>query len=370
MAPLTEAQDVEHIDPLSVIQRPVGNPELEKIQNTQKKGLLIFHVTTSDPAGAAYNLVRAVNAHTIHRARLITTAPNTYGHPRDIYDIHDYGDEFEALLVDADVLHFHKINEDVEVEFASSKSRSWQIKDFLIVNGKKKKLVYHVHGHPYERANVEENGKDYAQRSGRVLASTPDLVQMYKPYCDIQYFPNCVPINDPKYLPRQTDRILEDKSGIKRYIVCHTVSDPILKDSIMIEKAVNYVGRTQPVNLMTIEKTPFELTMGRKRLAHVVFDHMQGYYGLASLEGLSMGKPVIAGLDDNTIKHILDFFKIPDILPWQRPRDQKGLNDCVMDLIANPEMMSHIGKLGRSFMETIWSDYAIAQKAARLYESL
>ena len=26
---------------------------------------------------------------------------------------------------------------------------------------KKKKLVYHIHGHPYERGNVEENGKNY-----------------------------------------------------------------------------------------------------------------------------------------------------------------------------------------------------------------
>lgn len=333
-------------------------------------GMLIFHVTTTDPAGAAYNLVQSVNQNTKHRARLLTTVPNAYGHPTDIAEIPDYGDEVEELLLSADVIHFHKINEDFEIAFNSKRPRRWRVKDFLTVNGKKKRVVYHVHGHPYERANVQENGELYKERNAVVLCSTPDLQEMYSPYCNARFFPNCVPVFDSKYLPRETDKMAQDVNGEKRWIVSHTVSDRNLKNCDMIEKAVNYVARTQPVNLMTIENTPFKMAMVWKRIAHVVFDHMQGYYGLSSLEGMAMGKPVIAGLNDHTIKSIMEFFDIGDIMPWQRPRDQSGLNDCLMDLIANPELRRVMGARGREFMEGVWNEKFIGGKLGELYESL
>lgn len=332
--------------------------------------MLIFHITTTDPAGAAYNLVQATNTYTKHTARLLTMVPNVYKHPSDISNIADYGDEVEALLLDADILHFHKITEDGSISFQSSRPRTWLIKDFLHVGNKKKKLVYHIHGHPYERNNVKENGESYSKRDGVVLASTPDLKFMYKPYCDVKFFPNCVPIWDSKYLPRQTDKIVKDKNGNERLIVSHTVSDPVLKDCELIEKAVEYVARTQPVNLMTIQNTPFAMAMLWKRIAHVIFDHMQGYYGLGSLEGLSMGKPVIAGLNHNTIREIIDFFKIPYDLPWQIALNQSGLNNALMDLIANRENRRIIGQQSRQFMETVWSDKNIGIKLGEFYESL
>ena len=345
-------------------------PNVEGPVAVPKKMMLIFHITTTDPAGAGYNMVRALNQYTPHTARILNTHPNVFHHPDDIHVLADYGDEIEALLLDADVIHLHKIDEEMEIELTHGRHRRWKIKDFLEVKGRKKKIVYHIHGHPYERAHYRENGERLGKKDGPVLASTPDLLDLYSDTCGVQYFPNCVPIHHPMYLPRATDRIMEDPKGNQRYVVNHTVSDRHLKDCDMIEKAVEYVAKTQPVKLWVTEKTPFRHAMLQKRIAHVIFDHMQGYYGLGSLEGLSMGKPVIAGLDDNTIRHILDFFKIGDVLPWQRPRDQRQLNDCLMDLIANPDMRRAIGLQSRKFMEEVWSDEAIANRLAALYEAL
>ncbi len=72
----------------------------------------IIHITNTDPAGSVYNFMRATNEHTSHRARLITTnAIPQFEFPRDIMDIFDSGDEAEALLRDADVIHLHKVDD-------------------------------------------------------------------------------------------------------------------------------------------------------------------------------------------------------------------------------------------------------------------
>lgn len=372
MEAVIEGQEVElnfpegtfHVPERSVREAPYSKED--KI--VDRKPLLAFHVTTTDPAGAGYNMVRALNQYTPHTARITNLVPNCYGHPSDIGEIHDYGDEIEGLLESADVIHLHKIQADFEIEINASRKRTWKISDFLNLK-KKKKVVYHVHGHPYERANAEENAKGFGD--GLVLCSTPDLEQLYKPHCNAQYFPNLVPIWHPAYLPRGTNKPLRDREGKERYIVSHTVSDPTLKDVQMIEEAVVWVAKTKPVNLLEIKNVPHKLALAQRRLGHITFDHMHGYYRLASLEGLSMGKPVIAGLDDYCIQRIIEFFGLPgDVLPWQRPRDQRSLNECLMDLVANIDMSMYTGKLGREFMERYWSDEIVAKRLAAIYESV
>jgi hypothetical protein len=340
-------------------------------RNVPEKTMSVLHLTTTDPAGAGYNLVQALQRYTCASARIFTSHPNVYGHPEDIGTVYDYYDELEQLLLDADVLHFHKINEDYEIGLPlnSSRKRSWRIKDFLTLR-KQKALVYHIHGHPFERKNPVENGKQYSEKKARLLASTPDLEALYKPHCDVEYFPNCVPQDDLLYAPRGTNKMLTDSKGLTRYIVAHTVSVPSLKNVAQIEEAVRYVSRTKPVNYLQLSDMPFDKVMRVKRHSHIIFDHMQGYYGLASLEGFSLGKPVICGINDYNIKAVCNFFGIGDSHPWQIARTLQELKDTLMDLISNPEMMDAVGWQGRQFMENTWSDKNVATRLAQIYSSL
>jgi glycosyltransferase involved in cell wall biosynthesis len=337
-----------------------------------KKQMNILHITTTDPAGAGYNLVRALNEHTNHRARIITTHPNVFAHPDDISTAFDFYDEFEAILVQADVLHFHKIDEDFEISLPtqSSRQRSWKIKDFLRTGGKNKQIVYHIHGHPYERANVKENGEKYAEKKlGRILTSTPDLESMYRCYCDARWFPNCVPINDIRYLPRATNKMIRARDDKDYYFVAQTVSDPHLKNVKEIVEAIKSLEDIYPVKYFPISGMKFDTAIKVKRHSHIIFDHIQGYYGLGSLEGLSMGKPVIAGLNDYCLKRIFEFFDISDT-PWQVARTVKDIRDVIFNLLADPEKMKEVGEYSRKFMEEVWSDKAIGRRLASFYESL
>ncbi|MBI4396330.1 MAG: hypothetical protein HY548_04485 [Elusimicrobia bacterium] len=337
--------------------------------------MLIVHVTTTDPAGSVFNFINAVNSHTKHRARLITTMRiDDYGFSSDIADIYDGGDEIEALLLQADVIHLHKVDEDMTIDVEMTKAqvfRHFKIADILRARPSAK-LVYHIHGHPFERANPKENGEMYAKRGRPVLASTPDLEEMYRPFCPrVQYFPNCVPINDVRYLPRASNKPIMMGDGKERLCVAQSPTHAILKNVHLIQDTVQGLSKHFPVFYLKIWNCLHDKALRHKRNAHVVFDHMEGYYGLSSLEALSMGKPTIAGLSDYTQKAICDFFGVSSSrLPWQIARSGEGLRIALSDLLGNEEFRNELGEQSRKFMEEVWSDRAIGQRLAAFYESL
>jgi len=364
MVQTIEREGISNNIPENKIQKIQGSLAIQKTMN-------VLHITTTDPAGAGYNLVRALNEHTDVRARIITTHPNVFGHPDDISTVFDQYDEFESLLLDADVVHFHKVDETFEVKTPdqSSRKRSWRISDFLNVGGKHKKKIYHVHGHPYERAHVRENALHYAKLGSRVLTATPDLELAYNANCNASYFPNCVPVNDIRYLPRATNKMMRGRDGKDYYFIGHTVSTPHLKNVKEISNVVSKLGQYYPVRYFRISDMKFETAIKIKRHCHIIFDHMQGYYGLGSLEGFSMGKPVIAGLNDYCLKRICEFFDCWET-PWQIARTENEIRDAITDMICTPEMMIAIGIDGRTFMEDVWNDKFIAGRLAEIYKSL
>jgi hypothetical protein len=335
----------------------------------------ILHVTTTDPAGAAINLANAVNRHTEHRARVMTTHRiEDYEFPTDLHWIFDSGDELEALLEQADVIHLHKVDDDFTLEVNMPKagiSRKFNIGE-LRKKFPGKKVVYHVHGHPYERGNVEENAANYKALGGVVLCSTPDLEEMYRPHYErAQYFPNCVPVDDVLYLPRPTDKKIIGADGVERYLVSQTPTDAILKNCHVIEAAVKAVAKDLPVFYHKVWNMPQHFALRHKRMAHVVFDHIEGYYGMSSLEGLSMGKPTIAYLTEYCKRSICDFFGVQTAdLPWLLAKDQEGVEFQLRDMLSNPDERRAVGEQSRKFMKEVWSDKAIAQRLAALYASL
>lgn len=337
----------------------------------------IVHVTTTDPAGSVYNMANAVNQHTEHRARVITTHRiDAFDFPADLHWVFDGGDEMSALLEKADVIHLHKVDPKFKIEFEMPKAgikRTFVIEDVL-KNDPNKRVVFHVHGHPYERGNVKENAENYAKWGAKVLTSTPDLEEMYLAHNkDVSYFPNCVPINDMLYIPRATDRPIIGADGVERYVVVQTPTNMLLKNVHVIENAVKAIKEkvSVPVAYLRVWEQTQDFAMRQKRNAHVVFDHIEGYYGMSSLEGLSLGKPTIAGLSDYTTKAIKRFFDLEgDRLPWVIARDQAAIEEALIKLFSSTELRNEVGAKSRKFMEEFWNDRAIGQRLAALYAAL
>ena len=317
----------------------------------------ILMLAVNDPAGTAIQFSKALNLHTGHRCRLVTLETR-YSHAWE-KDLHvpDLGpdglEEIAILMRDADVLHFH-MTCDEHQPFGPHLPA-----DHL----RGKAVVHHHHGHHDFRSDPESFRRKYREL-GRtnLLVSTPDLMHKLP---EARWQPNLVPINEPLLRP-QWGRY-DDPGQLE---VCHSPTRKDLKNTDEFLAAVREVNKRRArLHIDLIDDVPNEVCLARKRRCHVLFDHMQGYYGVSSLEGLSQGLAVIAGLDDWNRERVAEFAGTDD-LPWVIARDRDELTARLIELWQDRALCEAIGAKGRTFMEEHWSDERVARHLADFYESL
>ena len=310
----------------------------------------------------------AINAHTKHQCRLITkTTRYNFNFKKDLHipDLETQNapastdraessgfDEIVQLLRDADIIHFH-ILADENMELGPVK-----VKDF--VNGKP--LLHHHHGHPDFRTHPEKYSEKYRRLKRKVLVSTPDLLTWLP---EATWQPNLVPINDPLYLPHPAD-------GNGSVLIGQAATRKDLKNTEDLIRVVGDMKQSKAcpkIDLDIIEDTDHRECLKRKGRCHVVFDHMQGYYGVSSLESLSQGKPVIAGLDDWNISHIKEYTGA-HLVPWEVCRTIEDLKGALTALSSDMDLAEEIGRRNRAFMCEYWSDKKIVETLIGIYKGL
>lgn len=313
----------------------------------------ILMIASNDPAGMAIAFTNGINRYTTHRSRLITLDRKySVNFQTDLHvpDLNEEYGEIEALLRNADVVHFHNlIDED------------WPIGPLVIRNYTKgKELIYHEHGHPYFLANAEAMREKSRKSGHRVLVSTPDLLKLWP---GSTWLPNIVPINDAAYLPRPEGS--EDDSRVR---ICqaptrkwHKNTDDFLSVMDELMKQVPQVER------VVIENKSHAECLKIKRTCDIVFDHMLGHFGISSLESLSQGVPVVAGLDAWNIEKILEVTGAPDV-PWVIARNRAQLKKALVELVQDAGMRREIGHKSREWMERYWTDQRWVESLVRFYQ--
>lgn len=318
----------------------------------------ILMMAVNDPAGTAIQFCKAVNAYTPHRARLVTLETRyTHSWEEDIFlprlPAERLG-EVEELLKNADLFHFHMTADE-----------NLRLGPFLPADYLRGKLIlHHHHGHPDYRGNPGKYIEKY-QRLGRrnILVSTPDLMKLFPM---ARWQPNLVPIHEPLLLPLSA----EERAGRpdRPLRIAHSPTRKDLKntdDLLAVVAEEQSAGLALALDLM--DDVPNVECLRRKRLCHVLFDHMQGYYGVSSLEGLSQGLAVIAGLDEWNTARIREFAGA-EALPWVVARNREELRAALRELAGDPERTAAIGAASRAFMEGCWSDRKAALHLAWAYE--
>ncbi|MBE1426410.1 hypothetical protein H4684_003075 [Desulfomicrobium macestii] len=300
----------------------------------------ILMIAINDPAGTAIEFTKAINAYTEHSCRLITKEIRyNFMFEKDLHlpwlDEAGWA-EVEELLRTSDVFHFH-MTADEDIELGPFRPR-----DFM----KGKIIVHHHHGHPDFRGNPEKYRQKYKERGRRnLLVSTPDLLKLLP---EATWQPNLVPVNNPLYTP------LENKPE-EPIIICHSPTRKDLKNTeefILATKELMIISSI-PVEMRIIENTPHKECLRLKRESHILFDHLQGYYGISSLEGLSQGLTVIANLDDWNKSHIREYFET-DALPWIDCKPENICNILLNTTNAYKKMKRY--SESRKFMSEIWNE--------------
>lgn len=305
----------------------------------------------NDPAGVALGFANAINRHTPHRCRVVTT--ETRYQCRFAEDLHvpalDAFDEVEEVLRRADVLHSH-VGADESMRLGPLR-----VADYA----RGKLLVHHHHGEPPLRSDSASYRARYRASPRPVLVSTPDLLRLLP---DATWMPNPVPLWDVRYLPAPR---APRAGGPLRVVQCPTRRE--LKDTELFLRTVAELRADGvPLEPVLIENEAHDACLRRKRTCDVVFDHLQGYYGVSSLEGLAQGLPVIAGLDRWNESHIRSFTGA-DRLPWVVARGAEGLARALRRLALDPVERRAIGEASRMWMETHWSEEIIAARLCAFY---
>ena len=311
-------------------------------------------ITHNDPAGMGIAFTNAINRYTDHSCRLITSA-EMYGfnYEKDIHlpDIEDddYG-EVEHLLKNADIIHFHVLRDE------NSHLGPLVIRDYI----KGKKILHHHHGHPDFILNAAAYNEKYKKLNRRVIVSTPDLLKVAE---NSTWIPNLVPINDVSFLPRYDDSL--DQEVIK---ICQAPTRKYHKHTNEFKRVMKrLVATDSSIESIVLEKLPYIDCLKVKRSCHIVFDHMRGWFGISSLESLSHGKPVIAGMDEWNIECIKAFTGT-DTLPWVIAKSEQELEASLNILIGSRETRQQIGENARRFMETHWTEKYVLDKLLNIYD--
>lgn len=315
----------------------------------------IIHFAINDPAGAAIAFVKATNTYTPHRARLVTWEIRyNFMYEKDLHLPWMRNGELEALYTEmdqADIFHFHMlVDENQEVG-------RYRIADFM----RGKKVLHHHHGHPGFRSAPQKYREKYRRLRRKALVSTPDLLRLMP---EATWQPNLVPLGDPLYMPE-----LAPENG------CVIIGQaPTRRDLKNTQDLLNVVadirgrGCGSGIKAEIIENTNHKVCLQRKRRCHIIFDHMQGYYGVTSLESLSQGKPVIAGLDEWNVAWIKRFTG-SDTIPWLIARDVNDLEIVLRKAIKDQEYRLDMGQKSRHFMESNWHEPGIIQTMLDVYHS-
>lgn len=316
----------------------------------------ILMITHNDPAGMGIAFTNAINRYTEHTCRLITSA-EMYGfnYEKDIHlpdiEADDFG-EIEQLLKDADIIHFHVLRDE------NSHLGPFVIRDYI----KGKKILHHHHGHPDFIINANAYNEKYKKLNRKVIVSTPDLLKIAE---NSTWVPNLIPLKDSLFLPRYENTLPGD--SIK---VCQSPTRKFHKHTNVFKAVMsNLQNKLSNVEAVIIEKIPYHECLRIKRACHLIFDHMCGWFGISSLESLSQGKPVIAGLDDWNIKCIKEF-TCTDHLPWIVARSERELERRIEEFVVDKLLRQSTGKDNRSFMEKNWTEQHVLNVLFQIYNSL
>jgi len=316
----------------------------------------ILMITENDPAGMGIAFTKAINTYPPHSCRLITTQIRyNFEFEKDLHvpDLDAKGlDEVRDVLHQADLIQFH-MGADENLDLGSIR-----IKDYI----KGKILVHHHHGHPHFRAHPDFYRRRYRRLKRKSIVSTPDLLKLLP---DAIWLPNIVPIYDSLFMPGPLP-----ENGAVRIGQSATRKD--LKNTAELIEVVQELQQDPSppeLQLDVIENTEHKECLRLKNQCHIIFDHMQGYFGVSSLESLSQGKPVIAGLDNWNIKQIKKFTGA-DRLPWIITRTKAELKVALDMLRRDPDLRRQLGDYARTFMEEHWSEQRILERLLDFYESL
>lgn len=327
-----------------------------------------------NPAGQMSSQAMALRKAGI-KASFCSYASNVFKYPTDIKSpiankptATEQKNAVKAFMTDAleryDLFHFHG---------ALTFSNSYQYTDLPLPVDKKK--IMNFWGSEVRRLSIAKINNPYNRvKHTNETAIVNRLKQLSKHFSDVivpdyeiyeyvkDFFPN---IHTVRYVVEHESIEPAYPDPFKRRpLVIHAPSEPYLKGTEFVLKAVESLKSKIDFDFMLIQKMPHKKALKMYAQADIIVDQLCiGVYSIFSIESMLLGKPVITYIRPDLQKHY------PPDLPIVSANPDT-IEQTLQDLLLDPAKRKELGVQGRKYAMKYHAPEVIAKQLIEIYGQL
>lgn len=194
-----------------------------------------------------------------------------------------------------------------------------------------------------------------------IFVSTPDL---------LEFVPGAVllpqPIDLEQFRPLRDQALATsayNHQENKTFVIAHAPSDPMIKGSVYLERAVQELQASgYPVELRLIKNTPYEEALRLAAGADLVVDQLLvGAYGTFAVEMMALGKPVICYIRDDLAPHYASDLPLISANP-------KTIGQVIKGMIERRQEWPCIGQQGIQYVNRVHDSLVVARQTLQYYQ--
>ena len=230
---------------------------------------------------------------------------------------------------------------------------------FQYILESKKPIVFYINGSNNARKWSFYYNKIFEQLGVHLACSTPDLTEYFP---KAKYTPSLIDLEEefwnlPKY-PRG-----------KSFKIGHFPTNPAIKNTKEYLKLSKVMEKDLPIKFNLTMGLPYIQSINLRRDLDFTFDHLQGYYGINSLESAILGCVNFVKLQDSYVEMIKEYTGVND-LPWTLVNDMEDVSKSIEKYITKPELLDaeHIRVM--EWMRNHWSARIMLDKVDVYFSSL
>jgi len=329
-------------------------------------------------AGQPFLLSRALRNHGVLSYSLNVSTNNEFSYPSDFHipcsNTEDFLKLFRDFLPNFDIIHFHAFNPFV---FFGSDSRVIQALFLLKLQGIR--VVCHFRGsevrllNVWKRINpfnyVDENPRNITKKYTEAKVSA--CIDFWNEFADIilvsdfevqRYVPQSILV--PKICDEELFKV-EHRVANTPPIVLHAPSNDVIKGTEFVRSAVDQLkSEGHAFTYLEVKGMSNRDYSEILKNCDIFIDQLRiGVYGVASVEALAAGKPVLCYIDEGIRGNFSSDFPIVSV-------NRYSLFSTVRTLIHDKEMRNKLAIASRDFFQSHHSTDIVVQNLLKIYETL
>ncbi len=222
------------------------------------------------------------------------------------------------------------------VEFVGSDIRNPEIE--FADNPYYKAVFNNGYEYPYESAENSKSTQLKFARAGFDVIAMPGMGQ----YIDKSIFPN--PYKVFQRIDTSKFEFSPPKSENKRPLIVHAPTAPVGKGTIYIEKAIENLRKNHNFDFVLIKNMKHHEALENIKKCDLYIDQLiSGNYGMAAMEAMAFGKPVISYMKDSVLIN-----EFPNDCPIVNA-NPSNIESVIHSILSNKSILAETGVKSRNY---------------------